>query len=218
MRLTMEGTTTRIAAYRTALVHPFGRCQCGCGTATELADRSCVRKGWVKGLPKLCVIGHVAQRRAGRSREEAISQFWSYVSKGDGCWLWTSALDAHGYGMYRLEAGKSMRRAHRLAWEIINGPIPAELVVCHRCDNPPCVRPDHLFLGTQRDNMHDCVTKGRMPRGEQRHSAKLTEDQVRSIRALRQAGQSRRSVARTFEVSSRTVLAIESGSKWSWVE
>ena len=81
---------------------------------------------------------------------------------GTGCWPWLGCLTGGGYGQIR-NSGR-YQQAHRAAWELKYGPIPEGLVVCHRCDNPRCVRPDHLFLGTATDNMRDMYSKGRHPR------------------------------------------------------
>ena len=92
--------------------------------------------------------------------EDLTERFWSKVVKiDDGCWLWTAALLLDGYGQIWL--GQTMERAHRLSWIIHFGPIPEGLCVLHTCDNPPCVRPGHLFLGTQLDNVRDAIRKGR---------------------------------------------------------
>lgn len=88
-----------------------------------------------------------------------MDRFWSKVNKTDGCWLWIASRHKKGYGQFKLD-GK-MRKAHRVAWELTYGPIPPDKNVCHTCDNPPCVRPDHLFLGTNGDNVRDAVKKGR---------------------------------------------------------
>ncbi len=91
-----------------------------------------------------------------------VERFWPKVQKSDGCWTWLAAKDHLGYG--KIGAGTRKEGellAHRASWIINNGAIPDGLVVCHRCDNPSCVRPDHLFLGTMKDNTMDMVRKGR---------------------------------------------------------
>lgn len=88
-------------------------------------------------------------------------RFWEKALLGDGCWEWQAARDRKGYGRYAPIKGKAVF-AHRFAWEWMNGPIPIGLHICHHCDNPRCVRPDHLFAGTAGDNVRDAKTKGRM--------------------------------------------------------
>lgn len=99
-------------------------------------------------------------------------RFWRFVRKTDGCWWWTGSANARGYGSIRPATGSSVRgkakMAHRLAWELANGPIPEGHYICHRCDNPSCVNPAHLFVGTPSDNMRDCVAKGRSSIGRAR--------------------------------------------------
>lgn len=93
---------------------------------------------------------------------EFAERFWSQVRKSEGCWEWMGTRDPSGYGLTYFGAAL---KAYRVAWELTHGPIPAGLHVCHACDNPPCCRPDHLWLGTHRDNMDDMVAKGRSVRG-----------------------------------------------------
>lgn len=117
------------------------------------------------------------------------------------CWVWTAARGPRGYG--QLSIGPPTNRpvvAHRISWQIHNGPIPEGMDICHHCDFPPCVRPDHLFAGTPFDNMRDCAAKGRgakpselrrerSSKGEQRWSARLKEADVLSIRVRFGAGE-----------------------------
>ncbi len=103
-----------------------------------------------------------------------VTRFWSHVQKaeGAGCWEWQSTLFERGYGSFSMlvDGVKKDRQAHRVSWEMANGAIADGLFVCHRCDNPLCVRPDHLFLGTVQDNNADMIAKGRNSRGE-KHAA-----------------------------------------------
>ena len=90
-------------------------------------------------------------------------RFWTKVDKTDSCWLWTAARFSNGYGAFRV--GSQQRRSHRVIWEDLYGPVPTDLVICHRCDVKHCVRPEHLFLGTQADNIADRDAKGHAPMG-----------------------------------------------------
>jgi hypothetical protein len=100
-----------------------------------------------------------------RPRKTLEEFFWSRVIKTDGCWLWTGRIAHWGYGDIQLHAGARHLLAHRASWIIHHGSIPNKMFVCHTCDNPPCVRPDHLFLGSHTDNMRDAAAKGRMKHG-----------------------------------------------------
>lgn len=94
-------------------------------------------------------------------------RFWAKVNKTEGCWLWTASRTHEGYGMFSIQGRRHY--AQRVAWMLTYGLIPEGMLVLHRCDNPPCCRPDHLFLGTHADNMADMATKGR-------HAAKGRSD------------------------------------------
>jgi hypothetical protein len=103
----------------------------------------------------------------GRRRLDPVANWWSKVVIGPGCWTWRAGRDKDGYGKLAIGAGGSAQvhtRAHRFAYETFIGPIPEGMVVCHRCDNPPCARPSHLFVGTPRDNNDDKIAKGREAR------------------------------------------------------
>lgn len=105
-------------------------------------------------------------------------RFWEKVSRSSKCWEWTASKDSCGYGLFRVSHTENMRRAHRVAWTLENGEIPDGLHVLHRCDNPACVRPSHLFLGTHRDNMLDMHAKGRgrgFPTGDRNPSRAAPE-------------------------------------------
>jgi hypothetical protein len=147
-------------------------------------------------------------------------RFWRFVSTGDGCWEWTGGrAGQRGYGAFGLTRDR-MVYAHRFSWIMHFGPIPEGLFVCHRCDNPPCVRPDHLFLGSHRDNMADMVGKRRYPltrpatRGERNGQHRLTEVQVRAIRA---SGDSNAHLARAYGVSETLIRAVRARRAWGWL-
>lgn len=137
----------------------------------------------------------------------------------DECWLWRGTITVGGYGQFSVGARSAGSvRAHRFAFELEIGPIPAGLQVCHRCDVRACVNPAHLFLGTAAENQHDKGRKGRAAKGEQNGGGgKLTESDVRSIRELLATGRSRQAIGEQFGVSGTEVGFIASGRHWSHV-
>lgn len=141
--------------------------------------------------------------------------FWIQVEKqpNDGCWLWRGALDSQGgYGAYCWKGKKTL--AHRLSWMLTYGDIPPGMCICHECDVPACVRPDHLFCGTQQDNQRDKLEKGRQSRGENNGRAKLTEGFVIEIKRLAAQGRTASQLARTFNVDPSTIRLIIKGKIW----
>lgn len=138
-------------------------------------------------------------------------RFWSKVDKSGECWIWTRATFSNGYG-HLGQNGRS-KLAHRVAWELTYGPIPAGMLVLHRCDNRVCVKPKHLFLGTHLDNTLDGLLKGRIAR----FRPKLTIATVRLIRDLRLTGLSYQVIANRLGLSISHVCAICRGTAWGWL-
>jgi hypothetical protein len=149
-----------------------------------------------------------------KTEAEFQQRFWEKVNKTSTCWWWTGARNNLGYGFIRRRP--KTYSAHRLSWTFANGPIEDSLWVLHKCDNPSCVNPDHLFLGTHRDNERDKTEKGRAHRIGTRN-AKLTEEQVREIRVLSAAGLSQRKIASQFGVTQVTICNVQRGRSYSYV-
>jgi len=91
------------------------------------------------------------------------------IEPNSGCWLWTAAVDPNGYGNFHVNVHEGLKKAHRVSWDLFRGSIPEDTCVCHHCDNPPCVNPEHLFLGTTKDNMGDMSRKGRQNNQKKTH-------------------------------------------------
>ena len=147
---------------------------------------------------------------------QKLNFFECYVEDEEtGCWNWTAGKQSMGYGMMTVK-GKRML-AHRYSYELAHtNKIPKGMFVLHKCDNPACVNPDHLFLGTQKDNIRDCIKKNRHsppPHIGQAHR-KLTEKQVIKIKKLLSQGLSRRKIAKLFPVTSATIDKIADNKMW----
>lgn len=164
-----------------------------------------------------------ACRDIGKVRDP-VERFWSFVKKTDGCWIWSGANVA-GYGALSVPEGME-RRAHRFSWVLHYGAIQQGLDVLHRCDNPPCVRPDHLFLGTALDNARDMASKGRsgatkhpekISRGESRPASKLTEKDVVNIRRLHADGKTQKEIAQKYNVTSALISGIVRKVGWKHI-
>lgn len=144
------------------------------------------------------------------------TRFWSKVDKRGPreCWLWTGARKFDGYG--RIWDGRGNALAPRIAWLLTTGEaVPSGLCVCHRCDNPPCVNPAHLFLATNADNVRDCHAKGRWTRGETHGNAKLSGAQVQAI--LSDSNTPAADLARELGVSPSAINDIKRGRSWAWL-
>jgi len=149
---------------------------------------------------------------------KVIARFWSKVdARGgpDACWAWIGAKDRAGYGRLRSQRNQGDFIAHRLSWEFHRGGIPNGLWVLHHCDNPPCVNPAHLFLGTCADNIADRNAKGRTAAGSRVAQSKLLEGEVEDIRAALGRKELRRVIAARFGVSPGTIDCIAAGRTWA---
>lgn len=148
-------------------------------------------------------------------------RFWTKVIKAgpDECWLWTAYRSAHGHGQFRVTKKPSrVEHAHRYAYILSMGPIPEGMVIRHKCDNPPCVNPAHLEVGTHADNVADRVERGRSAIGSANGRAKLSEKTAEGIR-LRYAmgGNTKAQLSREYGVSQRTIADVINGKKWKHV-
>lgn len=160
------------------------------------------------------VLGH---RKGGYT---TIRELWDHLIEpkicvdGD-CWVQSSNIDTMGYGQVSLKGGRKLK-SHRVSYEIHHGPIPHGLGVLHSCDRPGCVNPAHLSVGTQADNAHDMVSRGRSSRGE-RHAAIFTEEDVRRMRDLHDGGMTPTQISRLYSANNNTVRNILFRLNWKWV-
>ena len=136
-------------------------------------------------------------------------RFWSKVNRTDDCWLWTGAIVPRGYG--RMSVGLKSGMAHRISWQLNNGPIPQGQCVLHKCDVPGCVRPDHLWIGSKSDNIKDREQKGRTAKGENAGPSKLTENDILTIRLL---DIPQKSLAALYQVSQPNIHCIKRKKSW----
>ncbi len=176
----------------------------------------------------LCALHYRRARNDGTAAQHPLRvplrlRLWDAIDKSAGpdeCWPWMRGTIPDGYGVVGREdnrVGTSL--AHRLVAEEVHGPIPAEVVVMHSCDNPPCCNPKHLIVGTIAANVADCERKGRgnHPRGEGTGTAKLTEDQVCRMRVMRQEGFSIKELASAFHVGKTAVAYALTRKTWKHV-
>lgn len=207
---------------------------------SDLVSANCIHCGkefvrvWSvlrKSLPNV----YCGRQCFGLSRRNTPEVFWSRVDKSqpEYCWIWKGRLwnntPARAYGHFDIKGVGVF--AHRMAYELTYGPIPKGLEVCHKCDNPPCVRPDHLFLGTHTDNMRDAVAKGKLGhvpwskehpypiRGEKSPNARLTDAKVLEMKMLyARGGVSQRSLGKKMGISSTVARRVLSGKGWTHIQ
>lgn len=137
-----------------------------------------------------------------RDINDKIERFLSRFDKSSGCWVWTGSTNNKGYGDCNLRGPFKSRLAHRVMYEIIFGPIPEGLHVCHRCDNPPCANPEHLFLGTRFDNMQDASRKGRI------NHIKFSEHQLLTMRKMAESGMGNKGIAKKYDVDESVIKRV----------
>lgn len=163
------------------------------------------------------IVNDLVSCRIEQKKSKDLKRFFVKVEKTESCWLWKGALTISGYGVFSLN--KKYIRAHRASYILHKGEIKDELLVLHSCDVRNCVNPDHLHLGTPKDNMEEMIERkrARYPRGEDRPDCKLTDEQVREIRNLRKKGISGKEIAIKFKISLQYVYEISWGKYRNYV-
>ena len=192
--------------------HASKRCAaCGqpFGKSTQLSSRQWVAR---KFCSKHC-FGVAESAANAAKRGDLEDRFNRLFEKSDGCWEWQGTLDGYGYGV--IDHARKRYRAHVLALQYDGRPVERGQVACHHCDNPRCVRPDHLYPGTPADNARDASVRQRLAIGEKHPSAKLSEDQVR---AIRKCGLTPTEAGRKFGISRPTARRIMDGLAWRHVQ
>ena len=192
--------------------------------APKRTNFTCIAPGCdaVAFAAKLCKAHYSRMRKYGSfdlpERCPMERRIWSRVDQSGGpeaCWPWTGSIGAGGYGRTSMKTPVG-RSAHRAVWFFVNGPIPDRMDILHRCDNPPCCNPNHLFPGTHQDNMIDCEMKGRRfhAAGEQHWKAKFCAEDIIKIRAEFSSGKSQTSIANAQGVNVKTISRIVRGESW----
>ena len=189
-------------------------CLCECGN-----KRICQGSYLTNGFVKSCGCWRKPTPKKFTDEE----RFWKYVEKTVTCWNWIGSKVFYGYGQININ-GKP-KRANRYSWEIHRGEIPKGINVCHKCDNPSCVNPDHLFLGSQKENMKDMYLKGREnpPKGMRVYASKLNEESVIDIKNNYIIGSKDEKTnssyfAKKYNVHRSTINCVGNGKYWNHIK
>lgn len=191
---------------------PYGFCKCGCGQQTAIETRYRPGRMYTKGQPRKYLRGHNRKMSGPEYR----------IDETVGCWVWQRAFNSVGYPMLAKPKYGS-RLAHRAFYQHRYGVIDPSLHVCHHCDRPACVNPEHLFVGTARDNMKDMVTKGRQAKhkpnlqGSKNHQSILTESDVVEIRELYRQGLKQTEIAPRYGVTNHCICLVVNRKSWTHV-
>lgn len=195
-------------------------------THKQIADALGINRRTVERRLRRCG----AQCRDARFKPQPIRDvFWRHVKlpvgvSDEDCWEWSGGFHVSGYG--KMKSGGRTLGAHRVAYEIYRGEIPAGLYVCHRCDCPSCVNPSHLFAGTSKENNNDAINKGRRRRfpvvrnklvGVRNHASRLVDEQVLQIKSALAGGEPKAALARRYKVSRSSIHRIATGIGWRHV-
>lgn len=154
--------------------------------------------------------------------EKNIENFWKKVKKTNSCWIWTGGVSSRGYGNFCFHRnGKFINnRAHRFSYFLSKGEIPKKMLICHKCNNPLCVKPAHLYAGTTSDNVRDAIRDGlwNPSQGEKNGQSKLTKEKVLKIRELHKNGNyTQQELANLFGVIQQTISLILSRKHWAHI-
>lgn len=197
---------------------PKWKCKCDCGNETIVSYH------YLKTSPEANCGCKEYKNKKQYDRFDYLEYMKNFINKNIkkdqyGCWLWMKAKHRQGYGSIRFK--NKFGLVHRVVWEVYKGEIPEGMKVCHSCDQPACCNPDHLFLGTQKDNVYDMINKGRKKiniRKTRRN--KLNYEQVQEIKALHGNGMTRKELEKKFSVSQTCIAKILTGVSWkvNWSE
>ena len=203
----------------TTRISPVKLCECGCGQPAPISQYTSAPRGYIKGQARRFIAGHHLRGRPRKGKVHPIGpRFWSMVDRRgpDDCWPWTGDLSVRGYGRIWYQ-GKT-RYAHRVSYELHYAPISEGMFVCHSCDNPRCVNPAHLFLGTAADNSKDMTVKGRAAEGERHGTCKLKEGDIPAIRKLATEGLTYTEIGTRYGVAYGVISRVVRCETWKDVQ